>query len=174
MGALQLPARRGRKEVGVPRGAEGRHDLRHHTRLFENFARGACLDALARLDMPLGQVPAAVAADHQPLAAPVHHHAAGRLDRREILREALESGPGIGHHDGDRIAGFEKIHYLVATYRPAVGGCEAEHLRRGSLPGEDDRFVGEINGKKRLHKKRMEKFRNKNTIIIYIFRYSIR
>lgn len=101
--------------------------------------------------MPLGQVPAAVAADHQPLAAAVLDHAAGRLDHREIPRETLESRPGIGHDDGDRIAGFEKIHYLGTTYRPAVGGHETKNLPRRRLPGESHRLVGEINDEIPIH-----------------------
>ena len=93
--------------------AQRTHDLGRHAGLLADLARGALLDALAALQMPFGQVPAAVAVNHQPLPAAVHHDAARRLDGRELRRERRERRVGIGRHDGHAIVRFEKIQYLV-------------------------------------------------------------
>lgn len=114
MGSFQFPTRGFRKIVGMQRLAQGTHDLRRHARLLLDLPRGALLDALPAFEVAFGQVPAAVAVDHQPLAAVVHHHAARRLDRRELRRKGRENPIGIVRNDGHGIVRFEKIQYLVA------------------------------------------------------------
>jgi len=143
---FQLPARRLREPVGVPRRTERRRDPGFHPRLLQHLAHGADFGRLACFDVSLGQVPAAVAADHQPLAAVVHRHAAGRFHHLEIRSEAGERRIGIGRHDGHPVVRFEKIHYLVTTYRPRFGGNKDEHLPAGSFLDEKHRLVGKMNG----------------------------
>ena len=112
MGPFQFPARSFRKIVGVQRLAQRPHDPSRHARLLFDLTRSALLDALPALQVPFGQVPAAVAVDHQPLAAVVHHHAARRLDRRELRSKGRESPVGIVRNDGHGVVRFEKIQYL--------------------------------------------------------------
>lgn len=112
VGPFQFPARSFRKIVGVQRLAQRPHDPSRHARLLFDLTRSALLDALPALQMPFGQVPAAVAVDHQPLAAVVHHHAARRLDRRELRSKGRESPVGIVRNDGHGVVRFEKIQYL--------------------------------------------------------------
>ena len=112
VGPFQFPARSFRKIVGVQRLAQRPHDPSRHARLLFDLTRSALLDALPALQVPFGQVPAAVAVDHQPLAAVVHHHAARRLDRRELRSKGRESPVGIVRNDGHGVVRFEKIQYL--------------------------------------------------------------
>jgi hypothetical protein len=112
MGAFQLPTLGLREIIGVPRPAQRPHRFGADTRLLGDFARGARFDALAAFEMSLGQVPAAVAAHHQPLAAVVHHHAARRFDLRKIGRKRAERRVGIGRNDCDAVVRFENFRYL--------------------------------------------------------------
>ena len=147
MGPLELPPLRLRKPIGVPRCAERRHDLGPDARLLQNLARGANFDRFARLDMPLGQVPTAVATNHQPLALRILNDATRGFDPDEILGETRESGFGVGRQNRHGIVRSEKIHYLVTADLAATGRLEAERPLAGKLPGENDRLIGEINGK---------------------------
>ena len=112
MGAFQLPTLGLREIIGVPRPAQRPHRFGADTRLLGDFARGARFDALAAFEMSLGQVPAAVAAHHQPLAAVVHHHAARRLYKRELRGKGPERRPGIGRDDSRLVVRFENFRYL--------------------------------------------------------------
>ena len=112
MGAFQLPTLGLREIIGVPRPAQRPHRFGAHARLLDDFAHGARFDALAAFEMSLGQVPAAVAAHHQPLAAVVHHHAARRFDLRKISRKRAERRVGIGRNDCDAVVRFENFRYL--------------------------------------------------------------
>ena len=112
-GAFQLPAFGFREIIGMQRLAQRTHDLGRHAGLLPDLPGGTLLDALTALQMPFRQVPAAVAVDHQPLPAAIHHDAARRLDGRKLRRESRKSRVGIGGHDGHAIVRFEKIQYLV-------------------------------------------------------------
>ena len=112
VGPFQFPARSFRKIVGVQRLAQRPHDPSRHARLLFDLTRSALLDALPALQMPFGQVPAAVAVDHQPLAAVVHHHAARRLYKRELRGKGPERRPGIGRDDSRLVVRFENFRYL--------------------------------------------------------------
>lgn len=147
MGPLELPPLRLREPIGVPRCAERRHDLGPDARLLQNLARGANFDRFARLDMPLGQVPTAVATNHQPLALRILDDAARGFDPDEILGETRKSGFGVGCQNRHGIVRSEKIHYLVTGNFAAIGGPEAKRPLAGKLPGENHRLVGEENGK---------------------------
>ncbi len=151
MRPLQLPALRLREPIGMPGRTQRSHDLGRDAGLFGDFTRGAACDALARLDMPLGQIPTSVAANHEPPPLRIGDHAAGSLHHREILSETGERSIRIGHDDRNRIAGFEKIHYLVTTYVPAINGRETKRLPAGSLPNEDDRLIGEPDNDTMFH-----------------------
>ncbi len=128
--------------------AQGPFDPRGDARLLGDLALGAGSEALARLEVSLGQVPAAVAADHQPLPAVVHHHAPGRLDRDESGGESPEGGPGIGRDDRNGVVRFENFEYLVAV-RAALRG-HGKPLRIGCGGDEPEGLIGEING--RIHR----------------------
>ena len=92
--------------------AQGSHHPGADTRLLLDLAGRTLLDPLAAFEVPLGQVPAAVAADHQPLAAIVDHHAARRLYKRELRGKGPERRPGIGRDDSRLVVRFENFRYL--------------------------------------------------------------
>ena len=75
------------------------------------FRARRTLRCARRIRDVLGQVPAAVAAHHQPLAAVVHHHAARRFDLRKIGTKE-RNAVGIGRNDCDAVVRFENFRYL--------------------------------------------------------------
>ncbi len=131
----------------MERVAQRAHDLRAgHTGLLAHLAHGALGERLAGLDVPFGQVPAAVAVDHEPRAARIDHDAPCGLHRRELRGETAERSLRIGRNHGHVVAGLENFEYLRSG-NPLSGSETDRKMRaRRCTIRENHGLVGEIDG----------------------------